>query len=307
MKTSRNVCLVSVAILVSLIPAPSVAAAPFIRGDANASLEVDIADSVRVLNFLFGGGGTRQQLGCTAAADTDGNAELEITDGVYLLNFLFLGRAAPPPPFPACGLPPAEDLPCNDYPSCTSDDCVDPAGLAARAGEAVPRVACIPNTNLQVLTFQLNVCPQPACPAEAEGGEPAFGCRVDISLVETRVESNVQILVLVLDGVVTEAPLLATDALGNETTCNATALLGGEARAPIIGEPSDSGFQIMGLEAATLDNVTLSLSAEGGPLCSLVGSAAQAFIDDVTAALQEAVNENITAIAGELIGLRVCP
>ena len=49
----------------------------------------------------------------------DYGGEIDITDAIALLGHLFQGGAAPPPPFPACGLDPTEDgLPCPSPPAC---------------------------------------------------------------------------------------------------------------------------------------------------------------------------------------------
>lgn len=90
---------------------------PFIRGNANADDNTDIADAVFVLNFLFLGGAAPS---CEDAADADDNGSLEITDAVYLLNFLFLGGPPPAAPFPDCGLDPMPDdaLTCESFPAC---------------------------------------------------------------------------------------------------------------------------------------------------------------------------------------------
>lgn len=73
------------------------------RGDCSPDLQLNITDAVRVLNFLFIGGG---EPACLAACDSDGSRVLNITDGIYLLSFLFLGGPAPPAPGPRCGVDP---------------------------------------------------------------------------------------------------------------------------------------------------------------------------------------------------------
>jgi acid phosphatase type 7 len=83
----------------------------FLRGDADLSGALDLADAVIVLNHLFSGG---PPLECPAAADSDGNGfPLDLTDPVYLLQHLFLGDMPPPPPYPECGpAPTADDSGC---------------------------------------------------------------------------------------------------------------------------------------------------------------------------------------------------
>jgi hypothetical protein len=89
---------------------------PFVRGDANASGEIDISDGVFTLSYLFLGD---RPPSCPAAADADDSGRLELTDSVYVLNFLFLGTEAPPEPFASCGDDPtAGELPCPRFAPC---------------------------------------------------------------------------------------------------------------------------------------------------------------------------------------------
>ena len=67
----------------------------FRRGEANGDGRVDLADGVRILGSLFGGG---QPIECDDAADANDSGTLDITDAVFLFNFLFAGGGAPPAP-----------------------------------------------------------------------------------------------------------------------------------------------------------------------------------------------------------------
>ena len=89
----------------------------FVRGDANASSDINLTDAVVTLNHLFLGGPAPD---CLDAADADDNGDLEITDAVYTLNFLFLGGTAIPEPAGVeCGVDPtADDLGCDDFARC---------------------------------------------------------------------------------------------------------------------------------------------------------------------------------------------
>jgi hypothetical protein len=75
----------------------------FFRGDCSPDRSLNIADAVRILNFLFTTPGAPP---CLEACDSDGSGALNITDAVYTLNFLFLGGPALPAPGPACGVAP---------------------------------------------------------------------------------------------------------------------------------------------------------------------------------------------------------
>jgi hypothetical protein len=68
---------------------------PFFRGDANSDTEVDIADAVLTLNFLFLAG---QKPLCLDAADTNDDGRVDITDPIGTLSFLFLSGSAPAAP-----------------------------------------------------------------------------------------------------------------------------------------------------------------------------------------------------------------
>ena len=89
---------------------------PFLRGDANLDLRINIADTIWMLSYLFSGGPMPQ---CKAAANSNGDDRINIADPVYSLNWLFRGGPAPPPPS-SCEFstdPGDIDLGCNQ-PSC---------------------------------------------------------------------------------------------------------------------------------------------------------------------------------------------
>jgi hypothetical protein len=88
---------------------------PFIRGDANQDLDVDLSDAIWILGHLFDG---KLDPRCLDAMDVDSTGELDLTDPIYLLNFSFLGGPRPPQPFPECNvtLDPAKDpLGCEKF------------------------------------------------------------------------------------------------------------------------------------------------------------------------------------------------
>ena len=80
----------------------------FIRGDAQSNGVIDLADPIRVLNYLFENGPSE----CIAAYDANGDDRVDVADPVRLLQFLFSNGPAPPAPFPDCGLLPVP-LPCD--------------------------------------------------------------------------------------------------------------------------------------------------------------------------------------------------
>jgi PKD repeat protein len=77
------------------------AVATFRRGDVDSNGVVEITDAVKLLGYLFLGGGDPE---CLEAGDTDDNGVVDITDAVTNLGYQFLGQAPPASPGPiTCG------------------------------------------------------------------------------------------------------------------------------------------------------------------------------------------------------------
>ncbi len=73
----------------------------FLRGDANDDGQVDISDSIFLLNFLFV---FDSLISCQASGDTNSDGAVDIADAVFLLNHLFVAGSLPPEaPYPECG------------------------------------------------------------------------------------------------------------------------------------------------------------------------------------------------------------
>jgi agmatine deiminase len=66
----------------------------YIYGDANADGEIDIADAVFLVNYLFIGG---PPPGPLEAGDANCDGEVNLADAVYIVNYLFIGG-----PLPGC-------------------------------------------------------------------------------------------------------------------------------------------------------------------------------------------------------------
>jgi hypothetical protein len=81
----------------------TLAAAAFLRGDADSSASLEITDALAILGFLFLGA---DEPGCVEAADADGSGVVNIADAVYVLSYLFLGGFRPVDPFERCDRPP---------------------------------------------------------------------------------------------------------------------------------------------------------------------------------------------------------
>src|SRR5688572_12647705 len=80
---------------------------PFLRGDANQDADLDIADPVFLLNWLFSGG---RRPSCADAADMNDDGTLDISDAVYCLEIAFGGGPALGEPFSEVGMDPTPEL-----------------------------------------------------------------------------------------------------------------------------------------------------------------------------------------------------
>ena len=78
---------------------------PFIRGDSNGDLVVDIADAIATLEYLFSGG----TLTCLDAADSNDSGKITVTDAILVLNWFFKGGEPPAPPFSQPAYDPTPD------------------------------------------------------------------------------------------------------------------------------------------------------------------------------------------------------
>ncbi len=70
----------------------SLSISSFVCGDANGSGDIDIADGVYLINYVFKGGAAPIPL---AAGNSNGDADVNIADAVYIINFVFNSGAAP--------------------------------------------------------------------------------------------------------------------------------------------------------------------------------------------------------------------
>ncbi|HAK95667.1 MAG TPA: hypothetical protein DCM87_11850 [Planctomycetes bacterium] len=87
----------------------------FKRGDANADGKLDIADAIKVLGYLFGGGTTT--LLCLDTGDANDDGKVDIADAIKILGHLFANTGPLPAPFPGCGVDPTQDKMTEcDYP-----------------------------------------------------------------------------------------------------------------------------------------------------------------------------------------------
>ncbi len=88
----------------------------FLRGETNGDGQINIADGIFILGYLFAGG---QAPACEDAADANDDGSLNIADVVVILGYLFGGAEALPEPFETCGPDPTDDpLTCMSFPGC---------------------------------------------------------------------------------------------------------------------------------------------------------------------------------------------
>jgi len=99
--------------------APASASPAFVRGDTDASGDVDLTDAVTILGYAFLGTAAPS---CMKSADVNDNGvAAELSDAVYILSFKFAGSSPPAPPFPDCGVEPVEStLSCDAFDPCAS-------------------------------------------------------------------------------------------------------------------------------------------------------------------------------------------
>ena len=88
----------------------------FMRGDVNDDGQVDIADAVAALDFLFGAGDT---LGCLDATDANDDEQVDVADAIRILGYLFGGDPPMTAPYEQCGPDPTDGpLACEGHASC---------------------------------------------------------------------------------------------------------------------------------------------------------------------------------------------
>jgi hypothetical protein len=76
----------------------------FIRGDANTSGRLDLADALSILSYLTGCADEElKPSNCLDAMDADGSLRIDLTDAIVLLNYLYMGGERLPAPFPEAG------------------------------------------------------------------------------------------------------------------------------------------------------------------------------------------------------------
>ena len=93
------------------------ASSPFMRGNTNNDAQLDLADAITLLNYLFPVG-PPQSIDCEDAFDANDDGAIDVADGVAILNYLFGGDPDLPNPS-QCGIDPTPDtMICNSLNNC---------------------------------------------------------------------------------------------------------------------------------------------------------------------------------------------
>jgi Dockerin type I domain len=96
---------------------PGVKNPRFVRGDSTGDGAVNVADAVRIFEYLFQSGTAP---GCRSAADANNDGKIDVSDPILLLFHLFTTLSVDPPaPYPGCGIDQiADTLDCRTLPAC---------------------------------------------------------------------------------------------------------------------------------------------------------------------------------------------
>ena len=88
----------------------------YLRGDSNGDGNINIADPIFSLAYLFNQGTIPQ---CMEAADANGDLGIDLADALFLLNYINGMGPTPPAPFPDCGSNPGTPLlGCASFTAC---------------------------------------------------------------------------------------------------------------------------------------------------------------------------------------------
>lgn len=87
----------------------------FIRGECNGDGSYNIADGVWTLNMLFQGGPAST---CNEACDANNDGTVDSADAVFTFMYQLLDGAAPPAPFPGCGIDDVMGADCASFAGC---------------------------------------------------------------------------------------------------------------------------------------------------------------------------------------------
>lgn len=83
--------------------AASFSAVTYVAGDADGNGNVDLADLIFLVNYIFHVGWPAPPI--RAAADADGECDIDLEDVIYTANFIFRYNQGYPAPVPGCIFP----------------------------------------------------------------------------------------------------------------------------------------------------------------------------------------------------------
>jgi hypothetical protein len=277
----------------------------FRRADSNADGVVDISDGIETLSVLFLG---KDKKDCDDAFDSNDDGAVDLSDAVFTLNYLFLGGAALPQPSPDCGEDATLDaLGCNVYALCV--ECYDQADLDATIATQLVDTYCIPAGQTQVTSGTLiaDVCPADGAQPCGTGGET--GCGVKFTKIQGTLDKATPLVSIHLEGNVTDLPIIVTNTLfGTKTTCTNDITFSGDAVVPlVVTEHPDGSATVDDLGAATVENAAVTLASEGGPICELLESLQDLFVDQLIAQLEESAVALVEDLKPEVVGKTLCP
>jgi hypothetical protein len=266
---------------------------------------VDISDAVMVLNILFLGD---EKDDCDDALDFEDDGLINITDGIFLLNFLFLGGPPPPVPYPDCGTDPTADtLACNAYPVCI--ECFEQEDLDAIIDENLVDTYCIPagETELDLDAVTVYICP--ADGALPCGADQTTGCPVVFTTIEGSLDIEGRLVRIHIEGMTDDLPIVVHDNIfGSDTTCMTDITFAADAVVPVsLSDNGDGTLTVSDLGDPSIENEDVSLTSEGGFICSVLESSQDQFVDQLTAQLEDSAAGLIDDLRPEVVGKVVCP
>ncbi len=299
--------LLSLALSLVLAALPLEAGATaFRRGDSNADGRVDISDAVNILSFLFL---SQPKGGCDDAMDSNDDGVVDISDSISLLAFLFTGGREVPPPHRECGEDPTGDsLTCYAYPPCHlafSEADLD-TFLASRLSAAY----CLPagTTRLEAGNLRLAVCPAGAAGPCGLAGKP--GCPMELKSMNGRIEldGTERSVHIHFEGEMPGTPIAFVDPALDPRTCTADIRFSFDSVVSLVAnEGPDGTLDLAGLGDPVIENVNLSLIAEGDDAegddpCLELQALRDSLADDLAGRLAESLGALVRDLRAELAG-----
>ncbi|MBI4601068.1 MAG: hypothetical protein HY721_03820, partial [Planctomycetes bacterium] len=280
---------------------PLEAGQAFRRGDSNTDGKVDISDAVRILSFLFL---SLPKEACDDAMDSNDDGAVDISDSISLLAFLFTGGREVPPPYRECGEDPTDDgLTCYAYPPCRL--AFSEADLDAFLAPRLSAAYCLPagTAQLEAGDVRLALCPAGAAGRCGLAGKP--GCPMRLESMDGRIELDgaEQRIRIRIHGAMDGVPVEILDLALDSRTCTADIRFSFDSVATLEAEESpDGALDLVGLGDPVIENVDLSLIAEGGGPCLELQGLRESLASDLASRLGAAMAHLVGDLRAELAG-----